>query len=216
MGQIFHRRTNTISKVSISGAVIFLIAFAGFLVTFPQSSYATQVGVIPQQPIPFSHKHHVGDEGIDCRYCHTTVETSPFAGMPSTEICMNCHSQIWKDSPELAPVRDSLKTGQPIVWTRVYQLPGFVYFDHSIHVAKGVACVTCHGQVDQMPLTWKAETLQMGWCVNCHRDPAQFIRPRDQVFNMNWQPPSDIDQLRQRLVVEYQIQSLISCSTCHR
>lgn len=216
MGQVFHRRANTISKLSIAGAAIFAAAFIGFLVTFPQSSYATQVGVIPQQPIPFSHKHHVGDVGIDCRYCHTSVETSAFAGMPATEICMNCHSQIWKNSPVLAPVRDSFKTGQPITWTRVYQLPGYVYFDHSIHVAKGVACVTCHGQVDDMPLTWKAQTLQMGWCVNCHRNPAPYIRPRDQVTNMNWQPPSDIDQLRQRLMVEYQIQSKLSCTTCHR
>src|SRR5512140_1030341 len=170
MGQIFHRRTNTVSKVSIAGAAIFLVAFVGFLITFPHSPYAAQVGVIAQQPIPFSHEHHVGEVGIDCRYCHTSVENALFAGIPSTELCMNCHSQIWKTSPVLAPVRDSFKTGQPIVWTRVNQLPGYVYFDHSIHVAKGVACATCHGQVDKMPLTWKAETLQMGWCVNCHRN----------------------------------------------
>ncbi len=216
MGQIFHRSTNTISRVSIAGAIVLAAALGWFLLTYPYSSYATQVGVVKEQPVPFSHKHHVGDLGMDCRYCHTSVETSSFAGIPSTEICMNCHTEIWKDSPVLAPVRDSYQTGKAIAWTRVDSLPGYAYFDHSIHVTKGVACVTCHGQVDEMPLTWQDQSLLMSWCVNCHRNPAQNIRPRDQVTNLHWQPPDNLQLMRQQLIVEYNVQSKTSCSTCHR
>jgi hypothetical protein len=216
LGQIFHRSTNTISRVTIAGAFVFAVALGWFLLTFPFSSYSTQAGIVKEQPIPFSHKHHVSDLGMDCRYCHTSVETSAFAGMPSTEICMNCHSEIWKDSPELAPVRDSFQGGQPIEWVRVDNLPGYAYFDHSIHVAKGVACVTCHGQVDEMPLTWQDKSLLMSWCVNCHRDPQPNIRPVDQVTNMNWSPPDDMQQLRRQLMIDYNVQSKTSCSTCHR
>ena len=216
MGQIFHRSTNTISRVTIAGALVFGLVLVWFLLTYPYSSYATQAGVVKDQPIPFSHKHHVGDLGMDCRYCHTSVETSAFAGMPSTEICMNCHTEIWSDSPVLAPVRDSYATGIPIDWVRVDNLPGYAYFDHSIHVNKGVACVTCHGQVDDMPLTWQSQSLLMSWCVDCHRNPEPNIRPVDQVTNMNWQPPADVEQLRQQLMVQYNIQSKTSCSTCHR
>jgi hypothetical protein len=156
------------------------------------------------------------DDGIDCRYCHTTVETSSFAGMPSTQVCMNCHTQIWAQSPVLAPVRESLASGKPIQWNRVNALPDYVYFDHSIHVAKGVGCETCHGQIDQMPLTAKGESLQMTWCINCHKNPAAYVRPRDQVFNMRYQPPADQLGLGKRLVSEYAIQSKLDCSVCHR
>jgi hypothetical protein len=216
MPQIFHRSTNTFSRVSIFGAVFILAALVFTLGLLVRSAYATGVGVTVQQPIQFSHKHHVTDDGIDCRYCHTTVETSPFAGMPATQTCMNCHSQIWAQSPFLAPVRDSLTNKQPIVWNRVNTLPDFVYFDHSIHVQKGIGCSTCHGQVDQMALTSKAETLQMEWCVNCHRNPAAFARPRDQVFNMAYQPPANQMALGAQLVKEYNIQSKTDCTVCHR
>jgi hypothetical protein len=168
------------------------------------------------QPVPFSHKHHVMDDGIDCRYCHTTVEQSAFAGVPPTQTCMNCHSQIWAQSPVLEPVRESFQTGQPLQWNRVTDLPQFVYFSHDIHVQKGIGCSTCHGQVDQMPLTTKAQPLTMGQCLDCHEHPEQYVRPREEVFNMAYQPPANQTELGQRLVAEYHIQTKISCSTCHR
>jgi hypothetical protein len=216
MAQIFHRSTNTISRVSLFGGVALIVVLVATLAAINRSSYVTEAGVARSQPVQFSHKHHVSDDGIDCRYCHTSVEESSFAGIPSTKICMNCHTQIWAESPILAPVRESFRTGKSLEWTRVHNLPGFVYFDHSIHVHKGVGCVTCHGRVDQMPLMWRENTLYMEWCLECHRSPERFVRPREQVFNMDWQPPSDQIALGQKLVQEYKIESLTSCSVCHR
>ena len=191
MAQIFHRSTNTISRVSVFGGAAVVVVLVATLAAINRSSYLTEVGVARSQPVQFSHKHHVSDDGIDCRYCHTSVEKSSFAGIPSTKICMSCHTQIWAESPILEPVRESLRTGKSLEWTRVHNLPGFVYFDHSIHVHKGVGCTTCHGRVDQMPLMWRENTLYMEWCLECHRNPEQFVRPREQVFNMDWQPPAD-------------------------
>ena len=188
----------------------------GVLELYVRSPYVTAVGQPVDQPVPFSHKHHVSDEGIDCRYCHTTVENSAFAGMPTTQTCMNCHSQIWAQSPTLEPVRQSFLTGVPIQWNRVNNLADFVYFNHSIHVQKGVGCSTCHGPVDQMPLTYKTQTFQMSFCLDCHQDPTHFVRPRAEVFNMGWQPPANQDELGRTLMQAYHIQSKISCSTCHR
>lgn len=216
MAQIFHRSTNTISRVSVFGGIGIIAVLVATLAAINRSSYVTEVGVARSQPVQFSHKHHVSDDGIDCRYCHTSVEESSFAGIPSTKICMNCHTQIWAESPILEPVRESFRTGKSLEWTRVHNLPGFVYFDHSIHVHKGVGCTTCHGRVDQMPLMWRENTLYMEWCLECHRNPEQFVRPREQVFNMDWQPPSDQIVLGQKLVQEYKIESLTSCSVCHR
>jgi Cytochrome c7 and related cytochrome c/Class III cytochrome C family len=216
MAQIFHPSTNTIARVSILGAVFILGGVLWLLAALNRSSYATEEGVARQQPVQFSHEHHVGGLGIDCRYCHTSVEVSAFAGMPSTATCMNCHAYIWTESPFLAPVRDSFRTGQSIVWTRVYDLPDFAYFNHSIHLHKGIGCVTCHGRVDRMPLTWKAQSLQMQWCLECHRAPERFVRPREFVFSMDWQAPEDQQTLGRRLVQEYNIAKLTTCSTCHR
>jgi formamidopyrimidine-DNA glycosylase len=216
MAQIFHRSTNTISRVSLFGGVALILVVVATLAAINRSSYLTEVGVARSQPVQFSHKHHVSDDGIDCRYCHTSVEESSFAGIPSTKICMNCHTQIWPESPILEPVRESFRTGKSLQWTRVHNLPGFAYFDHSIHVHKGVGCVTCHGRVDQMPLMWRENTLYMEWCLECHRNPERFVRPREQVFNMDWQPPVDQITLGQKLVQEYKIESLTSCSVCHR
>jgi hypothetical protein len=170
------------------------------------------------QPISFSHKHHVGDVGIDCRYCHTSVEKSAFAGMPSTSICLTCHSQLFVDSPALAALHDSARNGRPIRWTRVHDLPDFVYFEHDIHVNKGVACVSCHGQVDQMPLTWRTMSLDMQWCLRCHRSAPQHVRPLSQVLSMEPQRPLSADEVRQ-LVRLYRLRggdALTNCSTCHR
>jgi hypothetical protein len=218
MPQIFHRSTNTISKVSIFVAVLLLLTSLWMLAAIDRSDYVTQAGVVRAQPVPFSHKHHVSGVGIDCRYCHTSVEESAFAGIPPTKTCMNCHSQIWADSPMLEPVRASARNDRSLEWIRVHDLPDFVYFDHSIHVRKGVGCVTCHGQVDQMPLMWREKSLQMEWCLECHRAPERFIRPREAVFSMEWEPPEDQIALGQRLVKEYKIRvaQLTNCSICHR
>jgi Cytochrome c7 and related cytochrome c len=216
MPQIFHRSTNTYSKVSIFGAVFFLGFLLWLFGAWSRSSWATQAGVAREQPVPFSHAHHVGDVGLDCRYCHTSVETSGFANLPPTKTCMNCHSQIWNTSPTLEPVRESFRSDRSIAWTRVHDLPDFAYFDHSIHVNKGVGCETCHGRVDKMPLTWQKASLQMEWCLDCHRHPEQYVRPREAVFQMGYEPPIDQETLGRQLVKEYKIQSLTSCSTCHR
>jgi hypothetical protein len=216
MAQIFHPSTNTISKLSIFGAVFVLAGSLWVLVEMNRSSYMTQTFVPRNQPVPFSHKHHVAGLGIDCRHCHTTVEDSAFAGIPPTKTCINCHSQIWKDSPMLEPVRASFQNDESIEWTRVHDLPDFVYFNHSIHVKKGVGCVSCHGRVDQMPLIWKANTLQMEWCLDCHRHPERNVRPREEVFNMAWEPPSDDPGLGERLMKEYNIRRATDCSVCHR
>ena len=216
MPQIFHRSTNTYSRVSIFGAVFFLGFLLWLFGAWSRSSWVTQAGVAREQPVPFSHAHHVGDVGLDCRYCHTSVEVSGFANIPPTKTCMNCHSQIWNTSPTLEPVRASFRDDQSIPWTRVHDLPDFVYFDHSIHVNKGVGCETCHGRVDKMPLTWQKASLQMEWCLECHRHPERNVRPREAVFEMGYEPPVDQETLGRQLVKEYRIQSLTSCSTCHR
>ncbi len=186
---------------------------------FQQSAYQTRATQPREQPIPFSHVHHVGGLGLDCRYCHTTVETSSFANIPPTKTCMNCHSEIWATSPTLEPVRASFRTGASIQWTRVHDLPDFVYFNHGIHVAKGVGCETCHGRVDRMPLTWQENTLQMNWCIDCHRNPEKAVRPREFITSMGYQPTGNQEEIGRRLVQEYKIQdarTLTSCSTCHR
>lgn len=216
MAQIFHRSTNTISRVSIFGAVFFIAALIWLVLEINRSSYVTQAQVVRAQPVPFSHKHHVTGIGIDCRYCHTSVEESAFAGIPPTETCMTCHSQIWAEAQLLEPVRESFRTGKPIAWTRVHDLPDFAYFNHSIHLHKGIGCQTCHGQVDQMPLMWKENSLHMEWCLECHREPERFVRPREEVFNMQWEAPEDRPALGKALVEEYNIQKLTNCSVCHR
>jgi hypothetical protein len=181
-----------------------------------RSPYFTQVNVVLAQPVQFSHKHHVQGLGLDCRYCHTTVETSSFAGIPPTKTCMNCHSSVWSDSPMLEPVRESFKSGKSIEWIRVHDLPDFVYFDHSIHVQKGVSCETCHGRIDEMPLTSRAKTLHMDWCLECHRNPEKFIRPKDKVFEMGWRPKEKQEEMGQKLVQSLHIQKRTDCSVCHR
>lgn len=220
MPQLFGPSTNTLARASIVTVALLLPALGGLGYLLNASPYYTEQYVHRQQPIPFSHEHHVSGLGIDCRYCHTTVENSSSAGMPATKTCMTCHSQIWTNAPMLEPVRESFRSGQPLRWERVNDLPDYVYFDHSIHVNKGVGCNTCHGPVDQMPLMYKAETLHMQWCLNCHRNPEQFIRPRDKVFDMTYQPPADQVQLGQKLVKEYgvaeRLQQLTNCSMCHR
>jgi hypothetical protein len=216
MAQIFHRSSNSLAKVSIVSAVLLAGGVVWAAYKIDQGSFITQVGVPRAQPVPFSHKHHVQDDGIDCRYCHTSVEVSAVAGIPPTETCMSCHSQIWANADMLEPVRASFRTGQSLEWTRVHDLPDFVYFNHSIHVNKGIGCSTCHGRVDRMPLMYKVNTLYMQWCLECHRAPEHYVRPRNQVFNMAYEAPEDQMELGRRLVAEYKIQKLTDCVTCHR
>jgi hypothetical protein len=179
--------------------------------------YNTQERFAPEQPVPFSHKHHVTGLGIDCRYCHTKVEKSANAGMPSTAVCMTCHSQIWTNAAMLAPDRQSLAENTPIRWTRVYTLPDYVFFDHSIHIAKGVGCTECHGPIGDMALTWKARTLYMSWCLSCHRDPAPHLRPKDEVFNPHWHRTAATPS-GAALATAYHIhtENLSDCGICHR
>jgi hypothetical protein len=219
MSQIFHRYTNVYSRLSILAVLVFLGFLGGVVGLLNLSGYNTNQNITIGQPIQFSHAHHVGGMGIDCRYCHTSVEEAAFAGIPPTETCMNCHSQIWIGAPILEPVRASFRDNRPLQWTRVHDLPDFVYFNHSIHVKQGVGCATCHGPVDRMPLMRQEATLTMSWCLDCHRNPEKYVRPRDQVFNMAWQRPADNPNQGVELVKEYKIGSvnqLTSCSTCHR
>ena len=216
MPQIFHPSFNTLSRVSIFGAVFFLGAAVWGWDTLLRSSYNTQVNVARHQPVPFSHKHHVAGLGIDCRFCHTSVEEAGFAGLPPTKTCMGCHSMVWKDAPMLEPLRESYRSDQPIPWIRVHDLPDFAYFDHSIHVKKGIGCTTCHGEVDEMPLMWRTETLNMDWCLGCHRDPVAHVRPRERVFDVSFDPGTLAADERAALAERYHVQSLTNCSVCHR
>lgn len=220
MAQIFGPSSNIYSKLSIVLAALLAGGGVTLVLAFERSPYMTNENVIYTQPIKFSHDHHTAAMGIDCRYCHTTVERSRSASIPPTEVCMNCHSQIWADSPMLEPVRASFRNNEPIEWNRVYDLPDYVYFDHSIHVAKGVACFTCHGEVDKMPLLKRNASLQMAWCLDCHRDPTPNLRPPKEVTNFRWEPPADAgEEYYAELAKEAHLadtQRLFSCSTCHR
>ena len=216
MAQLLERYQTLLLKL------LFLVPLGLLLFTIIGMVWRTtspvEAGVAIDQPIPFSHKHHVGDDGMDCRYCHTSVETSASAGMPSTGICLTCHSQLFRDAPALAPLHESLRTGKPVEWVRVYDLPDFVFFNHSIHVNKGVACVTCHGRVDQMPVLLRHESLNMQWCLACHRDPAKQVGPLDRVTAMGARPQLS-DAEREALLRMLQLeesQRMTSCSTCHR
>ncbi len=222
MAQTFSRSANVIARLLLVGSVVVIVLLASLGAALYRSPVLTQVGIAKAQPIPFSHQRHVGANGIDCRYCHTSVEKSGFAGIPPTETCMTCHSQVLADAPMLAPVHESWKSGESLEWTRVYDVPDFVYFDHSIHIAKGVGCTTCHGDIDDMRLTHKANTLHMGWCLQCHKDPGKFVRPADKVFDPEWRAELD-DSFEQavdgpRLVEENNINvgQLTNCSVCHR
>lgn len=212
----FRPIATTIFRLALLGGVG-LTAFtlwSSYLVV--RSPYETQQEAPREQPVAFSHKHHVGDLGLDCRYCHGYAATSSFADIPPTETCMHCHSQLWAASPALGPVRESYRTNKSIQWTKVYELPDFVYFNHSIHVHKGFGCSTCHGRVDEMPLTWQQPRLTMKWCLDCHRHPEAYVRPEADIFNMQYEPPANQAQLGKELVDQYHIQSSTSCSYCHR
>jgi hypothetical protein len=232
MAQLFHPSANTIAKASIFGAILCAFLITCLTEGYDRSSWHSGVGERKNQPVPFSHEHHVRGLGIDCRYCHTSVESSHFAGLPSTKTCMTCHSQIWTNAALLQPVRDSWLNNRPIQWQRIHNLPEFVYFNHSIHVAKGIGCSACHGEVDTMPLMY-----QVQWCLECHRNPEKFIRPRQEVYNLHYDvsadknlatelnvTPAEAENFRtqealgKKLVADYHIhkEQLTNCSICHR
>lgn len=217
MAQVFSSRFTLLLRLGLIAA---LAIVAAALVTYRVNARGDAVEGAPiGQPVPFSHKHHVGDDGIDCRYCHVAVETSSFAGIPPLDTCMTCHSQLFTNAPPLAPLVAAYRGEGTLAWNRVHDLPDFVYFDHSIHVAKGVGCSTCHGAVDTMPLTWRVASLDMQWCLACHRNPAPNLRPPDRIFDLHWTPPPDQAALGKALMAANHIRGpdvLTSCSTCHR
>jgi len=219
MPQIFRPGADTLARIVLSSLAMLPVLSVGIAYAVWRSPYLTDQEVTREQPVPFSHEHHVGGLGIDCRYCHTSVEKAAFAGIPPTETCMTCHSQIWTNAPMLAPVRTSLAEERPLLWRRVHNLPDYVYFNHSVHVAKGVGCSTCHGAVQTMKLVRQVAPLTMGWCLDCHRNPAPNLRPRDAIFDMSWTPPVDQKIVGTRLASAYHVKSparLSECSICHR
>lgn len=219
MSQVFPKSANQWSRASLVGLIFVLVTVAWTVLLLQRSDFVTTAHTFREQPVQFSHQHHAGGIGIDCRYCHTSVEVSASAGIPPTKTCLNCHSQIWSTSPYLEPVRASFRDERPLQWVRVHDLPDFVYFNHSIHVKKGVGCETCHGRIDKMPLVYQANSLQMEWCIDCHRDPAKYVRPRDKVFTMGYEPAVSQAELGPALVREYNIagpRHMTSCSVCHR
>jgi hypothetical protein len=218
MSQIFHKSFNTLSKASIVVGGLGAATLIAWLLQSNRAPYISLAGVPREQPVPFSHKHHVGGLGIDCRYCHTSVETAAQASIPATKTCMTCHSLVWTNAEMLEPVRESFRTDTSLEWLKVHDLPDFAYFNHSIHIKKGVGCQTCHGRVDEMPLMKRENTLNMEWCLSCHREPEKFLRPREEVFNPNWvlEKGQTQEELGAELVERYHVQKLTSCSTCHR
>lgn len=215
MAQIFPKWTNKLPLVVAAAVVFTLLMVIGLFWWFGSPKY-TDVGYQPVQPVPYSHKLHAGDLGMDCRYCHTGAEKSPVAMVPPTQTCMNCHVLVLPESEKLLPVRESWSTGTPIPWVKVHKVPDYAYFDHSAHLRAGVGCASCHGRIDEMEVVYQAETLSMGWCLECHRDPDMSLRPMDQVTNMNWTPPADQREFAAKIKSERNINPPTNCSGCHR
>lgn len=222
MSQVFDRKSNSIAQASLAGVTFLVVGTGVFWVMIKGSPWETEVGVPQDQPVPFSHKHHIAGLGLDCRYCHTSVTQAAFAGIPPLHTCMTCHSQIWKNAPLLEPIRHGFAHDTPPEWNRVYRVPKYVYFNHTIHVRKGIGCTSCHGPIETMPITWKANPFYMKDCLECHRNPENFIRPQDRVFdspwNTPWKPPKNQRELGSKLVQDYHIPKnrLTDCYTCHR
>jgi len=229
MPQVFPKSLNILARLTVLATP--LLAAGGIITgaAFYRSDYTTGTREVIEQPVPFSHKHHVGQLGIGCQYCHTAVETSAQAGFPPTKTCMNCHQGMWVSADLLEPVRSSLKNDVPIAWNKVHNVPHYTYFNHSIHISKGVGCYSCHGKIDEMPLVFQSKTLLMEWCLECHRNPEKYLRPREEVYNMTWKPedvtnpdtgqPFDQLTLGRKLKGDHAVREksiLTNCSMCHR
>jgi hypothetical protein len=215
MAGLFAPGANAYYRVALFGLITLVFCLAAGGMAYVRSPWHTGEGRFVEQVVPFSHQHHVGQLKIDCRYCHESVEESSYAGIPATEVCMSCHSRVWTNAEMLEPVRDSMRTGHPLRWNRVYIAPDYVYFNHSIHIAKGIGCETCHGRIDRQPLTAMAVNLRMSWCVECHRHPERHVRPRSEIFTMGYQRADD-EELGKALLEEYNVQTRTDCYTCHR
>jgi hypothetical protein len=216
MASVFPPWANTAFRVAVGAAALGAAGAVAAPMIWVRTPWARGQWEVADQPVEFDHRHHNRDDGMDCRYCHNTVDRAATAGIPSTDKCMGCHNQIWSQSPMLEVVRRSYFSGAPIPWNRVHQVPGFAYFNHAIHVSKGFGCSTCHGRVDRMPAVFQVASLTMGWCLDCHRNPEQYIRPIGEVTNMAWSAGDQQSALGQRLVGELGIRKLTGCSTCHR
>jgi len=219
MSQIFAPSTNTLARLSLLvGGLLTAILLTILLVGTVSPYTRAPVGIAVAQPVRFSHELHSGVLNVDCRYCHITAEQSSYGGIPTTQVCMSCHEQIATYSELLEPVRQSYATGERIEWNRVHYVAQHVYFNHSIHIAKGFGCETCHGRVDEMPLVWQAESMTMSWCLECHREPEQFIRPVEEIYTFGWEPTIPQEELGAQLVEEYNVQQdgLTTCGVCHR
>lgn len=218
MAHIFRPSSNALARASLVGVLVLAAGAIGTPMLIDRAGFNQRKGTTLEQPVPFSHEHHVAGLGIDCRYCHTSVERAAVAGIPPTATCYNCHKIVWNQAPILEPVRSSFRTGQPLQWNKVHDLPDYVYFNHSIHVAKGIGCASCHGPVQEMRLMRSVHATQMQWCLECHRAPEKFIRPKEEVYNMTWKA-TDQEALGRELVQKYAVLPpavLTSCSTCHR
>lgn len=216
MAAVFPTWSNNAARVGIVAGLLLVVAVPAALMGWVRSPWNTGENRAPIQPVPFDHRHHVVDDGIDCLYCHSLAERSPYAGIPGAGLCMNCHSQIWNQSPVLEPVRESYFRDIPMAWQKVYALPDFVYFDHAVHLANGVGCESCHGRVDRQARIAQVVPLTMGWCLECHRDPAPHLRPRSEITTMGWSFTGDRDSLAAALAQEYDVKRLTNCTTCHR
>ena len=218
MAQIFSPAADTWLRLFLFGVLAIVAGGTAGVVGFARSAYITSTDFRPSQPVPFSHRHHAGELGIDCRYCHSGAETAPRAGLPPTQTCMTCHSQIWTNASMLEPVRRSLADNEPIQWTRVAKLPDYVFFRHDVHIAKGVGCETCHGRIDEMALTFRAKAFTMDFCLDCHRDPAPNLRPKDHITDMGWKPPADARAKGEAIAAHegIRIGELTHCYVCHR
>lgn len=217
MANIFPKWANKLPKMIIIAAIIVVTALTIAMTAFLTPKYSN-VGYQPIQPVPFDHYLHVGQLGMDCRYCHTYVDRSPHSNVPSASTCMNCHNQVKTDSPLLAPIRESYDSGMPVNWVRIHDTPDYVYFNHTVHINRGVSCVECHGKINEMPVVFQSKSLTMQFCLDCHRKPELKVRPLDKVFDLNWKAESPKAQLEmgKKFVHDWKINPPVSCSGCHR
>jgi hypothetical protein len=216
MKTVFPEWSDTAFRLGLVALVGVGIAAVVGPMVYVRTPFHQRSGFPLEQPVPFDHRHHVRDDGIGCQYCHDGAWRTPLAGVPSTETCMGCHAQVWPRSIQLEAVRRSYFSGRPLAWSRVHQLPDYVYFNHAIHVNKGVGCVECHGRVDEMAVVYQVAPLSMGWCLDCHRDPAPHLRPKEQIASMTWRPPADQPGYGRTLAARFQVRSPTNCSRCHR